>query len=68
MNKYEAEQWDRRNRDLSDWHRRTQIGVKITVELTPDEFERVARDADWEGCTVSEYLRRAALGELRRGC
>ena len=67
MNRQESERWDeasRRNRENAP----EQATVAVTVHLLTSEYESVKRDAEWDGCSVAEYLRRLATGNGRRGC
>lgn len=42
--------------------------VVLEVKMTPEKYVRIKKDADWEGCSVADYLVKYATGDVRQGC
>jgi uncharacterized protein (DUF1778 family) len=42
--------------------------VTLQVEMTPEDYVAIKRNADWDGKTVAQYLVDHAMGRTRRGC
>lgn len=45
-----------------------EVRVHLEVTMTPEEFEKIRRAADWDGMTINDYLVAHALGKTRKGC
>lgn len=42
--------------------------VRFEIEMTPEEYVELRKDADWYGKSVGQYLVAKALGQIPRGC
>lgn len=40
----------------------------VTLNISPEDFSLIARDASWEGKKVTDYLVDHARGRTRKGC
>lgn len=42
--------------------------VIVEVTMTPEEYQSISTNAQWDGRSIERYLIDCALGKRRRGC